>query len=225
MVLTLFRSLFRGLKLFIADMQTIRLPIQVWASLFPFPQLLYGGYLAATRGALSPAGLLFGARAVSFLVAGQVFLRDRMSKTSAPIMHLPFLAAAPLCLRWLSGPAAASDPSMARFLLASLSATALSLALDLRTAYTWLVCGQHPGYYVRAASPNPAHRLLLPLPSLALAAYCAAGPPSALDPWVLPAPAVAMAAYFCAANPHRGLYDYLLPVAPLLVAAYYAALR
>ena len=61
-----------GLKQFIGDMGTTHRPIAVWASLFPFPQIFVGGFLAATRGVASPAALVFVTRVASFFIAGQV---------------------------------------------------------------------------------------------------------------------------------------------------------
>ncbi len=64
-------TLFIGLKKFIDDMGTLHLPIHLWASLFPFPQILVGGYLTVTRGIASPAGWIFASRISSFFIAGQ----------------------------------------------------------------------------------------------------------------------------------------------------------
>ena len=65
-------SVCAGLKQFIGDMGTTHRPIAVWASLFPFPQIFVGGFLAATRGVASPAALVFVTRVASFFIAGQV---------------------------------------------------------------------------------------------------------------------------------------------------------
>jgi hypothetical protein len=64
-------TLFIGLKKFIDDMTTLQVPTQIWASLFPFPQILVGGYLTVTRGIASPAGWFFASRIASFFIAGQ----------------------------------------------------------------------------------------------------------------------------------------------------------
>ena len=65
-------SVCSGLKQFIGDMGTTHRPIAIWASLFPFPQIFVGGFLAATRGVASPAALVFVTRVASFFIAGQV---------------------------------------------------------------------------------------------------------------------------------------------------------
>lgn len=216
-------AILRGLSVFISDMRTLRRPVAVWASLFPFPQLIVGGFLGVTRGLRSPASVIFAARALSFVVAGQLFLlpRWRMTKITAPIMHLPFLVAIPFAYHWLGTPAAQGDLNMARFVLYTGAVSSLSLLLDARTAYQWL-CGRDPGRYVRGNGERQDH--LLPLPSLALACYFGLCPSPALDWAVLPLPALAEAGFFAWANPARGAYELLLPL-PALATMVWGLLR
>ena len=64
-------TLLIGLQKFIGDMGSLHWPIQIWASLFPFPQLIVGSYLTVTRGVGSPASWILASRVASFVVAGQ----------------------------------------------------------------------------------------------------------------------------------------------------------
>ena len=171
-------ALLVGLQKFISDMGTLHTPITVWASLYPFPQLLVGGYIAASRSftggfhaaAGSPAAWIFAARAISFLIAGQISLRSPLTKLMGPAMHLPFLVTVPLCLRWLASEHSSLDPGTTRFLAYTLPITAISLVLDARTAFLWL-SGRNVGKYTRGRDPPP--RFILPIPSLLLAIYLA----------------------------------------------------
>ena len=161
-------ALFVGLTKFIGDMQKLPASTTLWAALFPFPQLLVGGYLAATRGVASPAAWIFGARAISFLIAGQVSLRHPLTKLMGPMMHTPFLLAVPLSLRWLASDASARDVNMSRFVTYTCTVTLLSLVLDIWTALQWAV-GRDVGTY-KQRKGGRAPKWILPLPSLALAA-------------------------------------------------------
>ena len=102
---------------FVRAMQHVSNGATVWASLFPFPQLILGAFFAVTRGPASPAAWVLAARAASFVIAGQVHARRPYSKLIGPIMHLPFLAALPLCLRWyLLGGGIGVDPAQRLFI-------------------------------------------------------------------------------------------------------------
>lgn len=162
-------ALLRDTHRFMQDMGTLAAPVQVWASLYPFPQLIVGSYLTATRGLASPASLMFSARVASFVIAGQVNKRRPMTKMQGPVMHTPFLLAVPLCIRWLSSDTSASDPNMATFIKWSVATTSVSLVLDLRTTVHWL-CGQDPGLYKRGP-PGANYLWLLPIPSAAMLLY------------------------------------------------------
>eukprot|EP00992_Anisonema_acinus_P006843 TRINITY_DN2385_c0_g1_i1.p1 TRINITY_DN2385_c0_g1~~TRINITY_DN2385_c0_g1_i1.p1 ORF type:complete len:170 (-),score=42.27 TRINITY_DN2385_c0_g1_i1:45-554(-) len=163
-------TLLRGLAGFVREMQSLPAPLQLWAAMFPFPQLLVGAYLIVTRGVGTPAGYLFAARAASFLIAGQVHLRTPRSKVTGPIMHTPFLVAMPPCVRWLGSAAAAGDPGMARFLWYTLPLTGLSLVGDAALAWRWWRHGRRAvGRYPSA--PRSWVRIVLPVPSLLLCTY------------------------------------------------------
>mmetsp|Transcript_12898 Transcript_12898/g.30002 ORF Transcript_12898/g.30002 Transcript_12898/m.30002 type:complete len:176 (+) Transcript_12898:99-626(+) len=164
-------TIFKGLKSFIDDMGKTHLPIAVWASLFPFPQFLIGGYLSATRGFATPAGYMLVSRAISFIVAGQVNLRRPLSKLIGPIMHVPFLIAVPLCFQWLRSQAPAADPHMHRFIAYTTAITTFSLVMDFITAAKYLLTGRDPGKYTTKRPGTPSHRWVLPIPSLLMFAY------------------------------------------------------
>ena len=59
-------QLLTGVKMFVDDMKTLNDGIHLWASLYPFPQILLGGYLTVTRGITvrptPPESLLTGGR-------------------------------------------------------------------------------------------------------------------------------------------------------------------
>mmetsp|Transcript_46827 Transcript_46827/g.117323 ORF Transcript_46827/g.117323 Transcript_46827/m.117323 type:complete len:167 (+) Transcript_46827:111-611(+) len=137
-------TLFHGLNSFITDMKKTVMPIAIWASLFPFPQFLVGGYLTSTRGIGSPAAWMFAARAVSFVVAGQISLRRPLSKFIGPIMHIPFLVTVPLCVQWLRSDAAGADANMQRFIAYTTAITSVSLVLDSITAIKYFTLRRRP---------------------------------------------------------------------------------
>eukprot|EP00750_Incisomonas_marina_P010953 INCI16323.2.p1 GENE.INCI16323.2~~INCI16323.2.p1 ORF type:complete len:183 (+),score=13.49 INCI16323.2:203-751(+) len=163
-------SLITGLKAFIGAMQSTPWSTTVWASLFPFPQLLLGGALGLSRGFSSPAGVYCLTRAISFLIAGQVQLRAPLSKAMGPIMHLPFLIAVPVGVRWLQSHDMADDPVMSSFVAYTTVVTCVSLCLDGVTAVKW-ISGKDVGTFKTDPANNGAFkRMWLPVPSLVLAA-------------------------------------------------------
>jgi hypothetical protein len=90
-----------------------------------------------------------------------------------PIMHTPFLAAIPLCYRWLRTVDSAQDPYMYYFIAYTSAITSISLVLDAGTALQWAT-GTDPGVYKRATKSSPIpNEVIILVPSLlmALAAY------------------------------------------------------
>lgn len=160
-------SLPKGLFKFIGDMGTTPREVKIWASLFPFPQLFVGGYLSVTRGFDSPAGWYFFARAISFLVAGQVSLRKPFTKMIGPIMHVPFLWVVPMSVRWLLWINSGTDVNMTRFIAYTTAMTTISLLMDFKTAFTWYTGGK-PGYIPSLPKGQEFTRAILPIPSLAM---------------------------------------------------------
>ena len=97
-----------------------------------------------------------------------------MWKMIGPIMHTPFLAAVPLCYRWLVTANLSHDPFMYYFIAYTSAITTISLVLDARTALQW-ASGTDPGIYKRGnAGPIP-NKAILPVPSpvIALIAHVA----------------------------------------------------
>jgi hypothetical protein len=91
-----------------------------------------------------------------------------MWKMMGPIMHSPFLAALPLCCRWLITADAAQDPFMYYFATYTSAITTVSLVLDAGTALQW-ASGTDPGVYRRGRpGPVPNEAIVL-VPSLAIA--------------------------------------------------------
>jgi hypothetical protein len=83
-------------------------------------------------------------------------------------MHTPFLAAVPLCYRWLGTADLSHDPFMYYFIAYTSAITTISLVLDARTALQW-ASGTDPGLYKRGnAGPIP-NEAILPVPSLVIA--------------------------------------------------------
>lgn len=160
-------SLPRGLIKFIDDMGTTPREIKIWASLFPFPQLIVGGYLSVTRGFDSPAGWYFVGRAVSFVVAGQVSIRKPFTKMCGPIMHIPFLWVAPMSISWLLSGSDGNDVNMTRFITYTTAITSISLVMDLKTAYIWFTGGQ-PGYMPSMPKGQEFTPAILPVPSMVM---------------------------------------------------------
>mmetsp|Transcript_4035 Transcript_4035/g.4951 ORF Transcript_4035/g.4951 Transcript_4035/m.4951 type:complete len:174 (-) Transcript_4035:603-1124(-) len=158
-------TLITGIMSFVKDMGTLNVKIKLWASLFPFPQFIVGGYYMLTRGVASPAGLIFWSRAISFAIAGQISLRYPLTKLMAPAMHSPFLVSIPLCYSWLQSAEASNDTNMSNFILFTTAVTSVSLVLDMITATKWFL-GLDVGKY---KSVEPAKRgpdWLLVVPSL-----------------------------------------------------------
>ena len=80
--------------------------IQIWAGLYPFPQLILGLYFTLTRGLLTPSSYIFWSRVLSFLIAGKIHkykskqkmqckLFSRRKRTQGPVHPTPPL--------WLAG--------------------------------------------------------------------------------------------------------------------------
>ena len=151
---------------FYQDMGTTPLGVKVWASLFPFPQLIVGGVLAYTRGFDSPAGWYFIGRVLSFLIAGQVFKRSRFTKMVGPIMHVPFLLIVPAAFHWLANTGSSTnDINMYCFVAYTTAITSFSLLLDVKTLVDWLR-GKNPGYIKSLPKDERISDLLLLPPSL-----------------------------------------------------------
>ena len=85
-----------------------------------------------------------------------------------PIMHTPFLAAVPLCYRWLGTADLSHDPFMYYFIAYTSAITTISLVLDARTALQW-VSGTDPGLYKRGIAGPIPNEAILPVPSLVIA--------------------------------------------------------
>ena len=85
-----------------------------------------------------------------------------------PIMHTPFLAAIPLCYRWLGTADAAQDPFMYYFIAYTSAITTISLVLDARTALQW-ASGTDPGVYKRGKPGPIPNEAIVPVPSLVIA--------------------------------------------------------
>mmetsp|Transcript_315 Transcript_315/g.444 ORF Transcript_315/g.444 Transcript_315/m.444 type:complete len:172 (+) Transcript_315:85-600(+) len=163
-------TLATGLVGFINDMGTLPLGVKLWASAFPFPQLIVAGYMTLTRGLNSPAGWVFASRVASFVVAGQINLRSPFSKAMGPIMHAPFYIVIPLCVQWLGTDAARADPNMASFITYTSVITSISLVLDGITAVKWLVTG-NPGSFKRGSEENRKYDFILLIPSLLMTSF------------------------------------------------------
>jgi len=127
-----------------------------------------GGYLSATRGFSTPAGLVFASRITSFFIAGQVALRRPFSKLHGPVMHIPFLLSMPFCYNWLGTASASADPFMYYFIAYTSIITSISLVLDAHIAMEW-AGGKDVGQYKRGVKGQFPHQPLLPLPSLCIA--------------------------------------------------------
>ena len=161
----------RNVKLFAEDMRRLPVPVQVWASIFPFPQFILGGYFAFTRGwTASPAPMFLIARAISFGIAGYVNKRNRRTKLSGPLMHSVFIPVLLLSKQWLDTSEAAEDRPLFQFVAATTAITMASCVLDGIVGVKALM-GKEIGHYKDAGEPHPALRLILPLPSLLFGLY------------------------------------------------------
>jgi hypothetical protein len=81
------------------DMSTLPLGIQVWATLFPLPQLVLGAWSPVRIGPTSVGA--WYTRLQSGIVAGQVHKKRPFHKLMGPLMHLPFLILVPYSMVWL----------------------------------------------------------------------------------------------------------------------------
>jgi hypothetical protein len=125
---------------FCKDMSTLRWQIQAFALLFPFPQFVGGAALML----LCPTGrhigaYLFGARALSFVIAGQVNARARFSKKMGPIMHVPLFLVMPTVVAWALQAHADAEVWPARFCLFTAAITGVSFVLDSIVAVKWMM--------------------------------------------------------------------------------------
>lgn len=167
-------SLPLGVQQFVRDMGTTPAYIAGWASLFPFPQFLVGGYYCwsvhrTTIGfSDNPAAWYLGARCLSFVVAGQVSLRYPFTKMVGPIMHIPFLAVVPASFHWLISEhnhLHKDDASLYYFIAYTTSITSVSLVLDAVTFCKWATGGE-VGYIASVPPEQRANRIILAMPSL-----------------------------------------------------------
>ncbi|MEM7359156.1 MAG: hypothetical protein AAF431_08665 [Pseudomonadota bacterium] len=87
-------SIFQDIKQFGKDMSTLPWYIQVWATMYPLPQLLGGLYFIQTL----PGAVILLGRILSTIVASQVHKGSPFSKLIGPVSHahwlliLPYLA-------------------------------------------------------------------------------------------------------------------------------------
>mmetsp|Transcript_33204 Transcript_33204/g.72812 ORF Transcript_33204/g.72812 Transcript_33204/m.72812 type:complete len:157 (+) Transcript_33204:79-549(+) len=83
------------------DMATLPRKIQIWASLFPLPQFIFGTICAFQHGPSSVGALFLWARIESFIVAAQIQKRRPFTKLMGPLMHIPFYFLVPYAVDWL----------------------------------------------------------------------------------------------------------------------------
>lgn len=168
-MLSILSNISRDLGNFIRLMGATPIGVKVWASLFPFPQLLMGGYLSVTRSSLSsPAGWYFWGRVLSFLIASKVFARAPMTKMVGPIMHLPFLVIVPASVHWiLSNSGDDRDVNMARFITYTTAISVWSLIADALTAYKWFT-GGNIGHIKSVPKEKHVTGLILIQPSIVM---------------------------------------------------------
>lgn len=84
-------NLFRDLLAFNKAMGTLPWYIQVWAILYPLPQILGGLYFIQTL----PGFVILAGRVLSLIVASQVHKRAPFSKLMGPIGHAHWLLIVP----------------------------------------------------------------------------------------------------------------------------------
>jgi len=134
---------------FSRDMSTLPRKIQIWASLFPLPQFVFGTICAFTEGPYSVGALFLYARLESFIVAGQIQKRNPFTKLMGPAMHIPFYFLVPYAVSWLyhtPEPKDSADRMQYSFVAYTCVITSISLLSDTRVLVKWLM-GRDVGTY------------------------------------------------------------------------------
>jgi hypothetical protein len=121
---------------------TLRWQIQAFALLFPLSLSQFVG--GAALMLLCPTGrrigaYLFGARALSFVIAGQVNARARFSKKKGPIMHVPLFLVMPTVVAWALQAHTDAEVWPARFCFFTSAITGVSFVLDSIVAVKWMM--------------------------------------------------------------------------------------
>lgn len=116
-------------------MGTLPWPIQVWASLYPLPQILGGLVFIQTL----PGVVILGGRIVSGIVASRVHKHAPFSKLMGPVGHAHWVLIVPYLLYEL----ATQDLSTPLFWFVSyvVVTTLISLAIDIHEFLAYLKNG------------------------------------------------------------------------------------
>ena len=139
-------------KQWFRDMGTLPPGTQLWARLYPFPQLLFGLISAVVIGPVSLGAWYLYVRAFSFLVASRVHKWSPFTKLMGPIMHAPFLVLVPISVGWLlPGPPGEDEGGMLEqihyyFIAYTTAITCISLLLDT-TVLALFLSGNGVGAY------------------------------------------------------------------------------
>ncbi len=129
-------------KAFGDAMSTLPMKITIWASMFPFPQFIFGAASLVLKGPGSIGAMFFYVRAQSFVVAGQMHKRMPYSKLMAPVMHLPFFILVPYSIHWLfttPSPESGVDKFHYGWVMYTTIITAISCVLDAIVAVKWML--------------------------------------------------------------------------------------
>ena len=165
-----FTSMLTMIRIFVVDfnrwfwdMSKLIVPIQVWAVLFPLPQMLVGCWSCIVISSTTSAGAYyFYARVLSFCIACQIHKYYPYNKIVGPIMHTPFYVVVPYSIYWLlllsAEASSSSDDAITttsttitstihyRFVVYTTILTSISLVLDTMTFVKWMV-GYKIGVY------------------------------------------------------------------------------
>jgi hypothetical protein len=128
-------NIFKDLWAFSNAMSTLPRVIQVWATLYPLPQIVGGLYFIATL----PGLVIFLGRVVSSVLASQVHKRSPFSKMIGPISHAHWLLILPylvyvICTQTLSSP-------LYWFIVYVLITSLISAVIDFRDLVRYLKSG------------------------------------------------------------------------------------